>query len=120
MGPVEVEKHTGISLSDSYSMMPASSVSALCFAHKDSQYFAVGQIAKDQVQDYAARKDKGYTTEVAERWLQPILGYDPLKAWATGPKCTYQHCISHEATGDASAQASGLLMTPAEASPVTI
>jgi len=77
---LEVEKHTGISLSDSYSMMPASSVSALCFAHKDSQYFAVGQIAKDQVQDYAARKDKGYTTEVAERWLQPILGYDPLKA----------------------------------------
>ena len=74
---LEVEKHTGIALSESYSMMPASSVSALVFAHKDSQYFAVGQIAKDQVQDYANRK--GQTIESMERWLQPILGYDSSK-----------------------------------------
>ncbi len=70
----EVEKHTGITLSDSYSMMPASSVSALVFAHKDSHYFAVGQIAKDQVEDYAARK--GNDLDHTERWLGPILGYE--------------------------------------------
>ena len=55
-------------------MMPASSVSALVFAHKDSQYFAVGQITKDQVTDYANRKGKDL--EYMERWLSPILGYE--------------------------------------------
>jgi 5-methyltetrahydrofolate--homocysteine methyltransferase len=55
-------------------MMPASSVSALVFAHKESQYFAVGQITKEQVQDYATRK--GMDLETMERWLSPILAYD--------------------------------------------
>ena len=55
-------------------MMPASSVSALVFAHQESQYFAVGQICKDQVTDYASRKNMDL--EVMERWLSPILGYE--------------------------------------------
>ena len=52
---MEVYEKTGIELSESLSMMPASSVSALVFAHKESQYFAVGQITKNQVDDYAAK-----------------------------------------------------------------
>jgi 5-methyltetrahydrofolate--homocysteine methyltransferase len=71
---MRVTEKTGIELSESLSMMPASSVSALVFAHKDSQYFAVGQIAKDQVTDYAQRKQKDL--DYMERWLSPILGYD--------------------------------------------
>ena len=54
-------------------MMPASSVSALVFAHPKSQYFAVGQIAKDQVADYGKRK--GVDLNQAEKWLSPILNY---------------------------------------------
>jgi len=71
---MKVFEHTGIQLSESLSMMPASSVSALVFAHKESQYFAVGQITKEQVQDYATRK--GMDLETMERWLSPILAYD--------------------------------------------
>ena len=71
---MKVYEQTGIELSESLSMMPASSVSALVFAHKESQYFAVGQIGKDQVEDYAVRK--GLSLEVTERWLGPILNYE--------------------------------------------
>ena len=55
-------------------MMPAASVSALVFAHPKSQYFAVGQIGKDQVTDYADRKKMEF--KVMERWLSPMLNYD--------------------------------------------
>jgi 5-methyltetrahydrofolate--homocysteine methyltransferase len=55
-------------------MTPASSVSALVFAHPDSQYFAVGKIEKDQVEDYARRK--GMPVSECEKWLAPILNYD--------------------------------------------
>ena len=55
-------------------MMPASSVSALVFAHPKSQYFAVGQVGKDQVQSYADRK--GVSLEQSEKWLSSILNYD--------------------------------------------
>ena len=71
---LEVKERAGIELSETGSMMPASSVSALVFAHPESQYFAVGQIGKDQVTDYAARK--GMTMETAEKWLGPNLSYD--------------------------------------------
>ena len=71
---MKVEEQTGIQLSESLSMMPASSVSALVFAHQDSQYFAVGQIGKDQVENYAKRK--GFDMEKMERWLSPILNYE--------------------------------------------
>merc|ERR1711998_585423 len=71
---MKVAELSGIELSESLSMMPASSVSALVFGHQESQYFAVGQIGKDQVQNYAARK--GMDIETMERWLSPILNYE--------------------------------------------
>jgi 5-methyltetrahydrofolate--homocysteine methyltransferase len=54
-------------------MNPASSVSGWYFAHPDARYFALGQIAKDQVENYAQRK--GWTLVEAEKWLRPALGY---------------------------------------------
>ena len=71
---VKVEERAGIALSESLSMMPASSVSALVFAHPQSEYFAVGQIGKDQVESYAQRK--GMELSHCERWLSPILNYE--------------------------------------------
>ncbi|KAG7364831.1 methionine synthase [Nitzschia inconspicua] len=71
---VKVKELSGIKLSESLSMMPAASVSALVFAHPDSQYFAVGQIGKDQVESYAKRKNMDL--ELCERWLSPILNYE--------------------------------------------
>jgi len=71
---VKVKDHAGIELSESLSMMPAASVSALVFAHPESEYFAVGQIGKDQVVSYAERKKMDL--EKCERWLSPILNYD--------------------------------------------
>ncbi len=70
---LEAEKHTGISLTSSYAMHPAASVSGLYFSHPESRYFNVGRIGKDQVEDYARRK--GMTVAEIERWLAPNLGY---------------------------------------------
>jgi 5-methyltetrahydrofolate--homocysteine methyltransferase len=70
----KVKENCGIELSESLSMLPASSVSALVFAHSESRYFAVGQIGKDQVTNYAERKNMPF--DVMEKWLSPILGYD--------------------------------------------
>ncbi len=72
---LEAEKRIGVKLTESYSMSPASSVSGMYYAHPESHYFAVGKIGRDQVEDYAERKKM--TLAVAERWLSPILGYDP-------------------------------------------
>jgi len=72
---LDVENHTGITLTDSLAMYPASSVSGLYFAHPDSRYFGVGKLNKDQIRDYAERK--GMRMAEAERWLSPSLGYDP-------------------------------------------
>ncbi len=72
---LEAEKNIDVHLTSSFAMQPASSVSGLYFAHKDSTYFSVGRIEKDQVADYAARK--GWEMREAERWLGPILNYDP-------------------------------------------
>mmetsp|Transcript_44126 Transcript_44126/g.64860 ORF Transcript_44126/g.64860 Transcript_44126/m.64860 type:complete len:349 (+) Transcript_44126:52-1098(+) len=71
---IKAKELAGIELSDSLSMMPASSVSALVFAHPESQYFAVGQIGKDQVESYAERKK--FELSKMERWLSPILNYE--------------------------------------------
>ena len=71
---INAEEVAGIKLSESLSMMPAASVSALVFAHPESQYFAVGNIGKDQVESYAQRKK--YYLSPMERWLSPILNYD--------------------------------------------
>jgi 5-methyltetrahydrofolate--homocysteine methyltransferase len=66
---------TGIELTESFAMNPPASVSGLYFAHPGSHYFGVGRIDRDQVQDYADRK--GWDLSTAERWLAPILSYDP-------------------------------------------
>ncbi|WP_341025135.1 methionine synthase [Brevundimonas diminuta] len=62
-------------LTESFAMSPPASVSGLYFGHPGSHYFGVGKIDRDQVEDYAARK--GWDVETAERWLAPILNYDP-------------------------------------------
>lgn len=71
---IKAKELAGMELSESLSMLPASSVSALVFAHPESQYFAVGQIGKDQVESYAARKKMDLSP--MERWLSPILNYE--------------------------------------------
>jgi 5-methyltetrahydrofolate--homocysteine methyltransferase len=73
---LDPETAIGVSLTSSFAMSPASSVSGLYFAHPDAVYFAVGRIEKDQVADYAQRK--GWDMRTAERWLAPILNYDPF------------------------------------------
>ncbi len=72
---LDAEAVTGIKLTESYAMWPASSVSGLYFAHPDSHYFGIGRIERDQVEDYAKRK--GWPVSEAERWLAGILNYDP-------------------------------------------
>ncbi len=71
---------TGIELTDSFAMNPPASVSGLYFANPQAHYFGVGKIERDQAEDYARRK--GWTTAVAERWLAPILNYEPKRAAA--------------------------------------
>jgi 5-methyltetrahydrofolate--homocysteine methyltransferase len=66
----------GVTLTESFAMQPGASVCGLYFSHPESHYFGVGKIERDQVADYAARK--GWTVAEAERWLAPILNYDPL------------------------------------------
>lgn len=56
-------------------MWPASSVSGWYYSHPESRYFGVGKIGKDQITDYASRRDM--KTEVAEKWLAPNLAYEP-------------------------------------------
>ena len=74
---LDAEKATGISLTESFAMWPGSAVSGLYFSHPDSHYFGVGKIERDQVEDYAVRK--GWGIDMAERWLAPILNYDPRR-----------------------------------------
>ena len=72
---LDAEAATGLSLTESFAMYPTAAVSGLYFSHPESHYFGVGRIEKDQVQDYARRK--GWGLETAERWLAPILSYEP-------------------------------------------
>ncbi len=71
---LEVEKATGITLTENFAMYPTAAVSGFYFANPASKYFAVGKIGKDQVEDYAGRK--GMKVDSIERWLAPNLGYD--------------------------------------------
>ncbi len=71
---LDAEKNAGIILTESNAMYPASSVSGWYFSHPDSKYFGIGKIAKDQLEDYAKRKNM--QTEEMERWLQSVLNYD--------------------------------------------
>ncbi|MGC6535402.1 MAG: vitamin B12 dependent-methionine synthase activation domain-containing protein, partial [Parvibaculales bacterium] len=72
---LDAENAAGISLTESYAMWPGAAVSGLYFAHPESQYFGVGKIDRDQVEDYAARK--GLDVPTCEKWLAPILSYTP-------------------------------------------
>jgi 5-methyltetrahydrofolate--homocysteine methyltransferase len=74
---LDAEQATGLRLTESCAMWPAAAVSGLYFAHPESRYFGVGKIGRDQVLDYAARK--GWGLDEAERWLAPILNYDPKR-----------------------------------------
>ncbi len=67
--------NAGISITESFAMVPTAAVSGWYFAHPDAHYFGVGRIDRDQVEDYARRK--GMTVTAVERWLAPNLGYDP-------------------------------------------
>ncbi|MGD0648613.1 MAG: methionine synthase, partial [Acidobacteriaceae bacterium] len=72
---LDVEANTGIKITESFAMWPGSSVSGLYFAHPDARYFSLGKIGRDQVADYAARKQM--SVNEVERWLGPNLNYDP-------------------------------------------
>lgn len=71
---LDVEQRIGMKLTSSYAMWPGASVSGWYFSHPDSKYFAVAQLQRDQIADYAARKKMSITE--LERWLAPNLGYD--------------------------------------------
>jgi 5-methyltetrahydrofolate--homocysteine methyltransferase len=75
---LDVEKNTGIKLTESAAMWPGASVSGLYFAHPESKYFAVGKIGHDQALDYHRRK--GMDLHMVEKWLGPNLGYEPALA----------------------------------------
>jgi len=74
---LEAEQNAGVSLTDSMAMWPGSSVSGIYLSHPESYYFGVAKVERDQVEDYAARK--GMDLRDAERWLGPILNYEPVK-----------------------------------------
>ena len=70
---LEAAPNLGVELTESYAMLPAASVSGLYLNHPEAQYFSVGKIGRDQVEDYARRK--GLSVEAVEKWLRPNLGY---------------------------------------------
>ncbi len=72
---LDVEAQTGIWLTESMAMVPTAAVSGLYFSHPEARYFAVGKMTKEQIADYADRKQM--TLEDTERWLAPNLGYEP-------------------------------------------
>ncbi|RMG40007.1 MAG: methionine synthase [Candidatus Dadabacteria bacterium] len=72
---LSVEKNTGINLTENFAMYPAASICGLYFAHPDSHYFGLGKISRDQVEDYAVRKNMP-VSEI-EKWLRPNLNYEP-------------------------------------------
>ncbi len=78
---LDAEERIGVKLTESFAMWPGAAVCGLYFSHPDSHYFGVGKIERDQVEDYARRK--GWSVAEAERWLAPILNYDPLAAART-------------------------------------
>jgi len=75
---LDAEAKIGVKLTESYAMWPGSSVSGFYYAHPESRYFGVGKIERDQVEDYARRK--GWTLAEAERWLAPLLNYNPRES----------------------------------------
>ena len=72
---LQAERRTGVKLTESYAMWPGSSVCGLYFSHPQAHYFGVAKVERDQVEDYSARK--GMDVAEVERWLAPVLNYDP-------------------------------------------
>ncbi len=72
---LDAPAHAGITLTENFAMMPTAAVSGWIFGHPAARYFGVGKLGRDQVTDYARRKE--WTLQEAERWLGPNLGYDP-------------------------------------------
>ncbi|HEY5798189.1 MAG TPA: methionine synthase [Bosea sp. (in: a-proteobacteria)] len=72
---LQAERRVGVKLTESFAMWPGSSVSGLYLSHPDAYYFGVAKVERDQVEDYAARK--GMAIHEVERWLAPILNYEP-------------------------------------------
>jgi 5-methyltetrahydrofolate--homocysteine methyltransferase len=77
---LQAEKNAGITLTESFAMLPVSSVSGFYLSHSQSSYFAVGKIGRDQVEDYARRK--AMSVEETEKWLAPYLDYEPADIMA--------------------------------------
>jgi len=73
---LDATKATSVELTESFAMWPGAAVSGLYFSHPDSHYFGVGKIERDQAEDYAVRK--GMSVAEVERWLAPILNYEPM------------------------------------------
>jgi 5-methyltetrahydrofolate--homocysteine methyltransferase len=71
---LNVTKNTGIQLTESFAMLPAASVCGFYYSHPEAHYFGVGRIARDQVEDYAMRRN--VSVKRIEKWLAPILGYE--------------------------------------------
>jgi len=80
---LSAEKNAQVFLTENFAMNPASSVSGFYFGHPEAKYFGVGQIGRDQVEDYSNRKGQGIPT--LEKWLAPNLNYDPDKITASAP-----------------------------------
>ena len=72
---LDATKHTTVELTEGMAMYPTAAVSGWYFSHPDSQYFVVGRLTREQVDDYARRK--GWDRQEAERWLATHLDYDP-------------------------------------------
>jgi len=71
---LQPDENAGMTVTESFAMLPTASVSGWYYAHPESRYFPVVRIQKDQIEDYAARKNQD--TMTTERWLQSVLGYD--------------------------------------------
>jgi 5-methyltetrahydrofolate--homocysteine methyltransferase len=77
---LQAEKNAGMSLTESFAMLPASAVSGFYLSHPQASYFAVGKLGRDQVEDYARRK--AMPVAEAEKWLAPYLDYEPADIMA--------------------------------------
>jgi len=77
---LDAQRNAGMQVTESFAMLPASSVAGFYISHPESSYFATGKIGRDQVEDYASRA--GISIAEAERWLAPNLGYEPTAAVA--------------------------------------
>jgi 5-methyltetrahydrofolate--homocysteine methyltransferase len=72
---LDATRNAGIELTENFAMYPTAAVSGLYFSHPQSQYFVVGRVTLGQVEEYAHRK--GQSLRETERWLAPVLDYDP-------------------------------------------